>query len=140
METKLTDINTNELSIEERRKILKAKRKEYYIKNKDKIKEYYKNNKEKILKRHKDFMKNNPNYSSEYYNKNKDKILEARKEYYSKNKDKIIEYVKKYTSEHKDKLDKQKHELVLCEVCNKKLMRSSLSNHKKTKQHLSRIK
>jgi len=89
------------------------KKKEYAIKNRDKILIYYKNryikNKERILRRNKEYRKRNKEKIKEmnalYIKKNKEKIKKRQKEYYQKNKDRF----KKYHLEHRDEiLEKQR--------------------------------
>jgi len=77
-------------------------KKEYNIKNRDKLskkdKEYYLKNKEK-----------NKNRSNEYYKENKEKKLEYQKEYYSLNKDDISIYKISYFNLNKEKINNYKN-------------------------------
>lgn len=73
----------------------KDKKKQYYLKNKDKIlqtkKKYYLENKDKILQNVKQNYLENKDKKKQYYLKNKDKIAQTKKQYYLKNKDKILQ-------------------------------------------------
>jgi len=83
--------------------MIKKSRKEYYLKNKEKISEYAKEynfkNKERIKERRKEYNLKNKELNKErrkkYYLKNKEKISESKKEYYLKNK----EHIKKKNKE-----------------------------------------
>lgn len=107
--------NKRDYYIKNRDKILQNK-KDYYKKNKEKLKEkmriygtkWYKENKEKIQKLHREYYKNNKEKESQRYKKiyqrNKEEILEKSKEYYWKNRDEVCYRHRKYNKEHKEKL------------------------------------
>jgi hypothetical protein len=94
--------------------IKKAKKKEYYLNNKEKLleqrKEYYLNNKEKLLEQRKEYYLNNKEYQKEYQKEyrlnNKEKILEQTKKYYLNNKEKK----KEYQLNNKEKIKERKKE------------------------------
>lgn len=68
------------------------KKKEYYLRNKQKIQEYQRLNKNSIDLRRKTYLNDNKEYISErhrnYYDKNKDHILKVKKEWRQQNTDK----------------------------------------------------
>lgn len=73
-----------------------TRKKEYYIKNKEKVnkscKNYYITNKEKVTSKVK-----------EYLNSNKELVLSKKRDYYNKNKEKLSEKAKNITEEQKIK-------------------------------------
>jgi len=88
---------------------MKKYQKEYYLRNKNKIKErdmqrYYRN-KDKFKEWSKQYQLRNKDRISKlhkkYYLKNKDKIIESRKQYYQKNKGKINEHVMQYATKRR---------------------------------------
>jgi len=99
-----------------------VKRKEYYLKNKEKRSEYMKQyrlkNKEKTAEYTKEYrFKNrekvveyNRNYNKDYYKKNKEQILQQNKEYRETHKEEILQYKKDYREIHKEKIAKKKKE------------------------------
>lgn len=68
------------------------KKKEYYLRNKQKIQEYQRLNKDSIDSRRKTYLNENKEYISDrhrnYYDKNRDHILEVKKQWRLQNKDK----------------------------------------------------
>jgi len=72
---------------------IKQHKKEYYQHAKYKAEEYRENNKDKLMEKRK-----------EYNKQNKDKLNERCKEYYKQNKDKINERKKIYRQQNKDKI------------------------------------
>ena len=112
-------VEQNEEKIKmERRNILTARSKEYYMKNKDKIAEQrkaiYSKNKHKILIDRKEYRLNNTDliakYRRTYYQNKKDSILMKTKEHKLKNKEKILEYNKDYYIKNKEKIAEKKIE------------------------------
>lgn len=91
------------------------RKKEYYIKNKEKIKKkcknYYLNNKESIIQKTKQYSANNRelvlNGKKNYYYKNKEKISEKVKNSTEEQKIKNRQRVKKYRFENKELLNKK---------------------------------
>ena len=67
--------------------------------------------------------------SKEYRETNKDKLVENRKEYRKSNKEKIAEYQKEYREKNKEKIAEKRNEIVNCPICDKQLIRMSLSRH-----------
>ena len=67
--------------------------------------------------------------SKEYRETNKDKLVENRKEYRKSNKEKIAEYQKEYCEKNKEKIAEKRNERVNCPICDKQLIRKSLSRH-----------
>jgi hypothetical protein len=65
----------------------------------------------------------------EYRQKNKDNLAENKKEYRHSNQEKIAEYQKEYRHSNKEKLEGKAKEIVNCPICDKQLMRKSLSRH-----------
>jgi len=65
----------------------------------------------------------------EYRETNKDKLVENRKEYCKSNKEKIAEYQKEYREKNKEELTEKRNEKVNCPICDKQLIRKSLSRH-----------
>ncbi|HJX50514.1 MAG TPA: HNH endonuclease signature motif containing protein [Candidatus Nanoarchaeia archaeon] len=130
----------------------RARDKEYYHKNLEKIRarkrkqmrEFRKNNKERVKEQKK-----------KYYQKNKDKIKEQRKvyvkEYYQNNKEKIKEYGKKRWKEYYQKTKTIKREKLLkkqefvlsykkdkcCELCGYKEYPEILQFHHKNRKDKS---
>jgi len=96
----------------------KAKCKEYYIKNKDKLlnkqKEYNINNKDKINEYHDQYRKDNADYLKEYrvdyYEQNKESIKAKVKKYRSNNLDKIKENNKKFYNDNKEEITRKNRE------------------------------
>lgn len=78
---------------------IKEWKRNYYLKNKEKIKAranlYYKNNKDRVLKNFK-----------KYRTKNKKKLSLSQKEYYQKNKIKLKQKMKQYREFNKEKIYK----------------------------------
>jgi hypothetical protein len=91
----------------------KEYKKQFYVKNKDKISEQKK----------------------QYYTENKDKLLEYAKQYRSDNKDKVAEYKKQHYTNNKDKILEQMKQKVTCE-CGCIVSRTNLLRHKRTKTHI----
>jgi len=99
---------------EEQKEAKKLYKREYYLKNKQRIKEYLLKNKEEISKkaneRTKKWLENNKekrnNYLKEYSIKNSEKIKQYQKNYKSKNdnREKAIVYSKLYYNENKEEL------------------------------------
>lgn len=94
----------------------RAKRKEYYQKNKEHNKEvmkkYYKNHKKELRQKnhnwyieHKTEVKE---YNKEYHKKNENSLKEYRKNRYEKNKDIILEKQRKYYQEHKTEIKEKR--------------------------------
>jgi hypothetical protein len=86
-------------------------KKEYYLKNIEKLKEYSKKyrleNKERINKLSREYKLNNKHKIKEYYLKNKKEINKRTKEYYLKNITNIKKQQKKYLLENKEKIKKR---------------------------------
>jgi hypothetical protein len=103
--------------------IKKAKKKEYYLNNKEKLleqrKEYYLNNKEKLLEQRK-----------EYYLNNKEKIKERKKEHYLNNKEKILAQQKEYQLNNKGKI--KEYQLKNKEKIKERKKKYHLNNKEKT--------
>ena len=93
--------------------------------NRDKIseagKDYYNKNKEVILEKNRN-----------YYANNKEKTDAKNKEYVESHKEAIIKYKKEYYEKNKLKLQ----EKIICE-CGSTCSRMGMSEHKKTKSHMS---
>lgn len=79
---------------------IKERRRQYYIKNKEKRleyqKQYYQENKERLIEYQKQYNQDNKEKTKQYYQENRDKILEQQKQYKQDNKDKLSEYQKQY--------------------------------------------
>lgn len=116
---------------------MKAFRKAYHAKHRDKI----------LERKRKYYMENKGGKIAEYYQKNKDRITRKNKEYVMRNKAKIAERLRKYRENNADKIKAQRkansevlkdkaytynHTIVSCPVCDKQMVRGSLSRHKKT--------
>ena len=86
-------------------------KKEYYLKNIEKLKEYSKKyrleNKEKIKKSNRKYKLNNKHKIKEYYLKNKEIIKGKNKKYYLKNKEIIKEKQKIYLLNNKKEIKKR---------------------------------
>jgi hypothetical protein len=94
---------------------IKNTRRNYYLKNKEKLsvkkKEYYQKNREKVLTQVKKYGKKNSKKlvekrkleKAEYYLKNKEKILKINKEYRDNNKEKEKQRHKRWGKENKEK-------------------------------------
>jgi len=84
-------------------------------------KEYRENNKKIIKEKKREYNENNKEivqeYSKEYYEKNKGKA----KEYYEINKQKLLETAK---------------QKVNCDICNKRINKSSIARHKRTQHNI----
>ena len=91
-------------------------------------KKYHEENKEKIAEKNKD-----------YYEENKEKFAEKNKDYYEENKEKLTEYHKEYRNQNKEKIAEKVKEKVTCE-CGCIVRRDGLGGHKKSKNHLDKIK
>lgn len=108
--------------IEEKKKF---NRKEYYLKNKDKILENSKNNYQKNKEKHKEYWNN-------YYSLNKNTKI---REYFNKNKDKFEKANKKYNLTEKRKISDKKWYLK-----NKEKLKLYNKNNRKRKNELSKEK
>lgn len=91
----------------------KKYKKEYSIKNKDKISQYSKQR-----------YANNKEYFDNYVEENRDKIKEYKAQHYQKNKEKVAEKAK---------------ERILCIICNKEVTKCKYVRHCKTKQHIKNL-
>ena len=93
----------------------KQKRKEYYLKNKEKIKsrneEYYKENKEYFKEKAKENYHNNRDRRLRVHkiwaSNNKEYIREENKKWRIENKDYLYEYNKKYKEENREQINKR---------------------------------
>jgi len=92
-------VNKNKPTLSEEQKI--EYKKEYRIRNKEKLKEYYEKNKEQIDKQSREYYEKNKEWYKEYYAKNKERIYQQQKEYYAKNKERIYQRQKEYRKEKK---------------------------------------
>ena len=108
-------------------------KKEYGLKNKEKIKKYRENNKQKIHQIQKEYRLNNKDKLKEYQLKNKEIITKKTKEYYLNNKNKLKEYQEKYRLNNKDK--KNKHYQENKETIIKKQKEYQLKNKEKINQY-----
>ena len=129
---------------EEKKEQVKAKEREYKIKNEEAFSElgkiehnenrehynkisneYYEKNKEDVKQKANEFYSNNKSFildeSKKRYEKNKDEIKEVRKEYYDKN--------------YKDKIITQRSKKEKCE-CGLIVTHYRMNKHKKTKKHI----
>jgi hypothetical protein len=82
---------------------IKKQRKEYYLKNIEQVKEYQLKNKEHIKEYRKEYYLKNIEHIKEYYLKTKEHQKEYSREYYSKNKEERSKQFKKYYSENVEK-------------------------------------
>lgn len=104
---------TNAENYQDKKEEISKQKKEYYIKNNDKIKEYYLKNKEEISKKIK-----------EYNLKNKEDISKKMKEYRLKNKDKIKEYTK------------ERNKVKITCDCGADINKNSIYRHKRSNKHM----
>lgn len=119
---------------------INEKKKKWYEEHKEKIsekyKKYYENNKEKLAEKSKIYREEHREekneYAKIYRENNKEEINEKQKKYYENNKEKIKENVKIYYENNKE----QKNEKITCE-CGSITSRQNISNHRKTKKHIS---
>ena len=89
----------------------RAKCREYYYKNREKLKKqmreygkkYYKKNRDKILSKQKE---RNKEYMKGYRKNNKNKIKKANQIQYLKNREKRLEYAKKWKKENHERINK----------------------------------
>lgn len=82
---------------EKNREKLNAKKRQYYLENKDKIKEYW----ESVKEHRKEYM---DAYNKDYYLKNSEKIRTATKEYYENNKEIVLEKQTQYYLENRERI------------------------------------
>lgn len=119
---KLTSINRNNPN--PFHPLISFQKKEYALKNIDKVKErrrsYYQKNKEKIKAK-----------SAEYYenNKNSDEFKLRQTQYAEKRKKDRKEYMKQYYERNKEKQQKKAKEKIKCEYCDLFITRNNLSRH-----------
>lgn len=103
-------------------------KKNYRIKNADKIKEYRKNNLEKI-KEHK----------KQFYEENKEKILLITKEYRIKNADKIALRQKEYRKNNADKIKERRSQKIMCS-CGVEYTKCHKNRHLQSQYHINNCK
>ena len=123
--------------------MLKKSRKEYRLKNKEKIseyaKEYYLKNKERIKEHKKEYNLKNREHKKEWQKewnlRNKEHIKEQKKEYNLKNKERIKEHKKEYylkNREHYKQSQKEYQKEYLSRPETKELRRNRVNNKYKT--------
>ena len=71
-------------------------------------------------------------YSKQYYLKNKERINATNTRTYYKN----IEYWKEYQQEYQKKRYEKIKCMIVCTVCNKEILNTSMRYHVKTKTHM----
>ena len=111
----------------------------YHENNREQISErkkiYHENNREKIIEYQKIYRENNKEKLSEinkiYHENNREQISERKKIYHENNKEKLSERQKIYYENNREKIIEKSRERVKCDICDKDLVRSYLSNHKK---------
>ena len=119
---------------EQNKEIIKEKKHEYYLSNKEyfqeKRKTYRENNKEQIKER-----------DHIYYQDNREKILKQVKEYNKANKDKIKEWHSNYYQNNKDKwrLSNEKREQQITCECGCVLQKKAVYKHLKSLKHQNYI-
>ena len=106
---------------------------------KESSKKYKKQNAEKLAEYYKDYYEENKEiiaeYQKEYQKQNKEKIAEYKKQ----NAEKITEYKKEYRNQNKEKIAEYNKKKLTCD-CGCIVRYDGLARHKKTKNHLDKIK
>ena len=90
-------------------------------------KNYYIKNKEKIQLKEKNRYKNNKEYFDNYKEENKEKIKEYKKKYYEKQRDN--------NTEQYQKLVERANKIIKCEICNIETTQRHMKKHLETKKH-----
>lgn len=108
-------------------RIPKLSAKTYADNNKDKRKEYELKNKEKIAKRASE-------YNKKRYQEKQAEYIERAKEYAINNKDKIKEYKKEHYQKNKEEITKKNKELYIC-ICGVEMRKDNKTRHEKSGAH-----
>jgi hypothetical protein len=96
-------------------------KKQYQIKNKEKIQEYCKQR-----------YQNNKEYFENYKTENKEKITDYKHEYYLKQKEN--------NTEQYQKLEERANKIIKCDICNIETKQKHMKKHLETKKHLDNEK
>lgn len=83
---------------------------------------------------------NRSEYLIKYRHNNKDKINKISREWAINNAEHVKEYQCKYWSEKGNIIKEQRREKIECPICNKFVSRQSMSTHKRSDLHLSKLK
>ena len=84
--------------------------------------------------------RNRSEYLKKYREQNKNKINKSSREWAINNAEYVKEYQAKYWNEKGDKIKEQRRAKVECPICNKFVSRQSMSTHKRSDLHLSKLK
>jgi hypothetical protein len=84
--------------------------------------------------------RNRSEYLMKYRQQNKDKINKNAREWAVNNAEYVKEYHCKYWIEKGDTIKEQRRTKIECPICNKFVSRQSMSTHRRSDLHLSKLK